>query len=295
MFEINLLKPPGLQGAVAVIPRPEPMGTEEVIIGHMQGRTQKTSAPPVPVKLRKSFANRLGRLVILVLIGVAAYWAYQAWVQYRAVAVISITPPAHREVILPSAAKVPGSSAAIMAAFIEQLPSQATIDFMDAGAGILIYRIWGWELSQYLPQMNAMVAGYRQDDLLAPGGTEAPGYWLGSVTYEAEDTLGILRPAEYGYVGFFDSLQAQITATGGDIVEMVPGKNATGEYVIRGTLRDIHGHLNTLSTHRPPARYHRMSLLRQKDAPTETYLLRVLFILEEPRSPLLSLQAGFEA
>ncbi len=297
MFEINLLRPPGLQVEVAPIPKPEPVGTEEVIINHMQGRVQKTSAPPAPVKHRQSFARRLWQLVILAVIGVAAYWAYQAWVQYRAarVTVISVTPPAPREVILPPPATVPGSSAAIIAAFIEQLPSQATIDFMDAGAGVLIYRIWGWELSQYLPQMNAMVEGYRQDDLLAPGGTGAPGYWLGSVTYEAEDTLGILRPAEYGYVGFFDSLQVQIKATGGNIVEMVSGSNATGEYVIRGTLRDIQGHLNTLSTHRPPARYHRMSLLRQSDAPTETYLLRVLFSLEGPESPLLSLQAVFEA
>ncbi len=297
MFEINLLRPPGLQGAVAPIPKPEPVGTEEAIINHMQGRTQKTSAPPAPIKRRISFARRLWHLVILVLIGVAAFWAYQAWVQYRTAQgrVFSITPPTRREVILPPPATAPGSSAAIMAAFIEQLPSQATIDFMDAGAGVLIYRIWGWELSQYLPQMNAMVEGYRQDDLLAPGGTDAPGYWLGSVTYEAQDTLGILRPAEYGYVGFFDSLQAQIKATGGDIVEMIPGINATGEYVIRGTLRDIHGHLSRLSTHHPPARYHRMSLVRQSNAPTETYLLRVLFSLEEPESPLLSLQAGFEA
>ena len=297
MFEINLLRPPGLQAAVAPISKPEPVGTEEAIIGHLRGRIQKTSAPPAPVKHRISFARRLWQLVILVLLGVAAYWASQAWVQYRTAhgRVISITPPTRSAVILPPPASAPSSSAAIMAAFIEQLPSQATIDFMDAGAGVLIYRIWGWELSQYLPQMNAMVEGYRQDDLLAPGGGEAPGYWLGSVTYEAQDTLGILRPAEYGYVGFFDSLQAQINTTGGDIVEMIPGNNATGEYVIRGTLRDIHGHLNTLSAHRPPARYHRMSLLRQSNAPTETYLLRVLFSLGEPESPLLSLQAGFEA
>lgn len=298
MFEINLLRPPGLQAEVATIPKPEPVGREEAIIDRMQGRVQKTSAPPAQGKLRKSFARRLWNLVILVMISVAAYWAYEAWGQYRAarVSIISVTPPAAlREVIPPPSAVMAGSSAAIMAAFIAQLPDQATIDFMDAGAGVLIYRIWGWELSQYLPQINATVEGYRQDDLLAPGGTEAPGYWLGSVTYTADDTLGILRPAEYGYVGFFDSLQVQITATGGDVVEMVPGTNASGEYVIRGTLEDIHGHLNMLSNRRPPAHYHRMSLLRQSNVPTETYLLRVLFSLEEPESPRLSSRAGIEA
>jgi len=69
---------------------------------------------------------------------------------------------------------------------------------------------------------------------------------------------------------------------------MVPGSNSTAEYVIRGSLDDIKAHLQMLSERRPQARYHRMSLLRQSNQPSEAYLLRVMFDLEEPESPLLS-------
>lgn len=293
MFEINLLRTPGLQAAVEAIPKPATLRADEVIINHMNERKQPTSVPPAKVKL--SLIRRLVRLIILVLISVSGYWGYQAWVQYQAgrMSVLSLTPPPPVPLaqVLPGLVK--GSSAAIMAAFIDQLPAQATIDFMDAGAGVMIYRIWGWELSQYLPQMNAMVEGRQYDDLLAPGGADAPGYWLGSVTYEAEDTVGVLRPVEYGYSGFFDTLQAQIGTTGGMIVEMLPGSNSTGEYVIRGSIADIKAHLKMLSERRPQARYHRMSLLRQSNQPSESYLLRVLFDLEEPESlPLSSLASS---
>jgi len=215
MFEINLLRAPGLQAVVAVAAKPQAFQADEVIVNHMNERKQATSVPPV--KLEQSLGRRLLRLIILVLIGMSGYWGYQAWVQYQAgkTSVLSLTPPppVRAAQILPGAAR--GSSAAIMAAFIDHLPDQATIDFIDAGAGVMIYRIWGWELSQYLPQLNAMVEGHQQDDLLAPGGDDAPGYWLGSVIYDAEDTLGVVRPAEYSYSSFFDTLQVQIGTTGG--------------------------------------------------------------------------------
>ncbi len=287
MFEINLLRPPGLQGAVAAVLKPSTSLVDEAIINNLNERKQATSVPPLKVK--QSIARRLLRLIILILIGVSGFWGYQAWLQYQAGrrSILSLTPPPPVKAaqVLPGLVK--GSSAAVMAAFIDRLPAQATIDFIDAGAGVMIYRIWGWELSQYLHQMNAMVEGRQHDDLLAPGGADAPGYWLGSVTYEADDTLGVLRPVVYSYSGFFDTLQAQIGSTGGIIVEMVPGSNSTGEYVIRGSIAVIKAHLKMLSGRRPQARYHRMSILRQSNQPSESYLLRVLFDLEERESLLL--------
>ncbi|MCK4578074.1 MAG: hypothetical protein KAU50_04745 [Candidatus Marinimicrobia bacterium] len=295
MFEINLLKTPGLQVTAPKIAPPKRIEYEDELVNRLEVRGG-TSAAITDVMPKYSILRSLIRwLIALLLAGLAGYWAYQAWTAFYGAdgSIISVTQPVTEQPAAAAPALI-GSPASILPTFIEHLPSQATIDFMDVGAGVLIYRMWGRELSLFLPQLNAMVDGHIRDDLLAPDGGNIPGYWLGTVIYESEDQEGVIRPVDGDYGAFFDTLKTRVNSTGGLLVEVIPGAVSAGEYVISGTLRDLHSHLLMVSRSQTKAYYHRMSIIRQYDQPAESYLLRVLFhLVKEPKpSPLLSLRGN---
>ena len=288
VFDINLLKEPGLQAAGAGTGLGPP-DHEEAIIDRLQSRTgQAPSVSPVPP--HKKSRSRWWVLLSLLILAAGAYWGYQSGnlVRLRSLLpVVSFSPPA------PQVARPPqGTCARVLADFLDQLPAKATVDFMAAGTGMFIYRIWGEELKSVLPQLNTKVVGYQYGDVIGPITDGTPGYWLGTVAYASQERAGPLRPVEAEYERFFTRLQDDISSSGGAIVEMIPGTMQAGEYVIGGSLVEIEAHLLEITQVAATAHYHRMSLLRQDEPSPEVYLLRVIFNLtEETRpSPLLSSQ-----
>ena len=222
-------------------------------------------------------------MLLLVIVVAAAYWWYQGWSwrQWREIFPFletSLGPTAPQ-----AAAQPAGTGTAVMAGFLGGLPARATLDFLDAGAGIMIYRVQGDELGQVLRKLNADVQGHRFSDLVTP--SRSASYWLGTVAFASRNQAGALRPVRAEYDRFFRLLQDQIRSTGGVVVEMVPGTMTAGEYVIRGSLDEIRAHLAAAARDSINVFYHRLSLLKSATPPEGLYLLRVTFNLVEEQVP----------
>jgi len=171
-----------------------------------------------------------------------------------------------------------------MARFLGDLPSQATIDFMDTGAGILTYRVRGDELTQSLLRLNTGVEGHQFSDLITPSGAALPDIWLGTIAFTSSDQVGALLPVESEYEHFFSRLRDKVSSSGGVIVETVPGTMAAGEYLLQGSLDEIRAHLVATAGDSTDVHYHRMSLLKRNELAAAPYLLRVIFNLIEERA-----------
>ena len=287
MFDINLLARSGLQVAAAELELGEVDIHEEAILHRLQERAtaEALAVAPPKVKTRSRFWGWL--VIILVILVVAAYWWYQgwSWKKWREIFPFPKTPPT--EVMPRAAVQPPGSCAAVMARFLSDLPSQAAVDFMDAGAGLLIYRIRGEELAQSLLRLNARVEGHRFSDLITLSAPAAPACWQGAVAFTSSDQVGALRPIKSEYERFFRKLKDRVSSSGGVLVETIPGTMTAGEYVLRGSLSNIQTHLVTAASDLAYVHYHRMSLLKPDGIATGPYLLRVIFniIEERPQSP----------
>jgi hypothetical protein len=303
MFEINLLGTPGLQAGIrdfqfAPKGKSSVVDEESAIIQRLQARkeSQFSDAAVTHVKSARRFYPLYLLLVIILIAG--GYWGFGEYLKQlqRRGGISSITPP-------PSSIRFnqpvtdPVTSAGIMANFLSNMPTQITLDFMDAGAGVLIYRVWGEDLTRYLPQLNAMVIGYEQSDLLAPEGISKPGYWLGTVAYKTGNSIGALKPVASDYNEFFDNLEMQLRGSGAQLITTVPGFRKAGEYVIKGTILDIQDHLTEIDAGALLIKYHRMSLIRDGDLVGGRYKLRVIFNLVEDsgQSQLLSSRVDSEA
>ena len=291
VFDINLLKEPGLQGGGAAIGLGLP-DREEAIIDRLQSRTAPSRAASRAQSQKKS-RSRWWVILSLLILASAVYWGYQSGNLVRLRSLLPMVRSLPSALPALPAAKLPqGTCAKVLAGFLDQLPARATVDFMAAGTGMFIYRIWGEDLKTVLPQLNAAVEGYQYGDVIGPIADGTPGYWLGTVAYASGDLPGALRPVVADYERFFTRLQDHISSSGGAIVEMIPGTMTAGEYVIRGSLVEIEAHLAEVTQVAVSAHYHRMSLLRQDEPSAEAYLLRVIFNLTEETtaSPLLSSQ-----
>jgi len=289
MFDINLLQKPGLQEILAE-PEWEVVPGEAEIISRLEARAPTVAPIVAAPKPREKSRFRSWMVIVVVVLIVAAYWWYQGWSwrQFReAFPFREVPSPAD---VRPAVTFEEGTCAAVVTNFLLGLPSRAAIDFMDAGAGMLIYRVWGQELAQPLLQLNASIEGHQFSDLLMPVTITGPDYWYGIVTFNSRDQAGALRPVRSEYDRFFRLLQDRVRDTGGDLVEMVPGTMTAGEYVIRATLDEIQAHLATVSSDSTAVHYHRLSLLSPDGLDSDFYLLRVIFnLIEEPTpSPQLS-------
>ncbi len=294
MFEINLLTRPGLQETAAEPEAGELLEREAEIVNRLEARIPPET-PPIAVAIPRAKSRfRPWMVILLVIVAAAAYWWYQGWSwnRFREFFPFLEAPPS-TEVPEVTALR-PGACAAVMARFLEELPSRASLDFMDIGAGVLIYRVWGQELAQSLLQLNAGVEGCRFSDLITPSILAASGGWLGTVAFASEQQVGAMRPVMSDYDRFFRQLQDKVRSTGGVVVEMVPGTMTAGEYVIRGSLDEIQAHLAAMAGDSLDVHYHRMSLLKSVEPAGRPYLLRVIFnIIEEPTpSPQSSLPEG---
>ncbi len=286
MFNINLLARPGLQEAAAGLEL-EAVTHEEAILHRLQERATAEALAVAPSRVKTRLRFRGWLVIILVVLVVAAYWWYQgwSWKKWREVFPYPKTPPAAtmpRAVVQP-----PWSCAAVMARFLSDLPSQAAVDFMDTGAGLLIYRIRGEELAQSLLKLNSRVEGHQFSDLITLSAPAAPACWQGAVAFASGDQVGALRPIKSEYERFFRRLKDRVRSSGGIVVETIPGTMTVGEYVLQGSLSEIQTHLVTAASDSAYVHYHRMSLLKPDRIATGPYLLRVIFniIEERPLSP----------
>lgn len=283
MFEINLLARPGLQEAAAEPELEEVAAHEEAILSRLQARAIPEALPVMPPKARAKSRFWAWLVILLVILVVAGYWWYQgwSWKRWREIFPSPETPPA--AATPQAAAQPPGSCAVVMARFLSDLPSQVAIDFMDAGAGILVYRVRGQELDQSLLRLNTRVEGCQFSDLITPSGSAKPGCWLGTVTFPSRDQVGALRPVKSEYERFFRQLKDKVHSSGGMVVETIPGTMTAGEYVLQGSLEEIQAHLVTAAGDSTNVHYHRMSLLKPDELDVGPYLLRVIFNLIEER------------
>ncbi|MFC1480772.1 hypothetical protein ACFL6E_00820 [Candidatus Neomarinimicrobiota bacterium] len=296
MFEINLLSAPGLQAGIrdfqfAPKAASSVIDEESSIIQRLQARKESQFAQAVEIPVRT--VRNIYYLYFLLAVSLFAggYWGYnEYWRQMqRRGGISSITPPPSSiRFNQPISDQV--TSAGVMANFLANMPIQITLDFMDAGAGVLIYRVWGEDLTRFLPQLNAMVIGYEHSDLLAPEGVSKPGYWLGTVAYKSDNGTGALRPVELDYNEFFDNLELQLRGSGAQLIATISGFRKAGEYVIKGTILEIQDHLTEIDSDASSIKYHRMSLIREGDLVGDRYKLRVIFNLVEDsgQSQLLS-------
>ncbi len=295
MLDINLLSPPGLQGAVAEPVAEEPLEeAEDAIIKRLEARV-KEEVPPAEVPKPKKKSRLRIWIIVFMLIGVAAaYLWYQGWtwqqLREKLPFLESLAVPRESKFV----AEQPVPCAKIMARFLEGLPQEASLDYLEAGGGIMVYRIWGQDLAQVLLPLSAQVDGYQYSDFIQESPPNDPGYWLGAVVYAPRGQVGLLRPTQSDYERFFRRLQDMVRDTGGTLVEMIPGTMTMGEYVIQGTLDEIQSHL--VSTTADPAKvhFHRVGLFKPEDSADGDYLLRVVFnLVEEPESsPQLSSPAS---
>lgn len=288
MFEVNLLAATGLQELAVDADAAKTTVLEAAIIERLSARVP-ASASDADASAAAP-AERSRRWWVLLLVGLlvaAAFWLYRegrldtlrqnlaAWLG-RPVAVA------------PSLAAPPIAISAVMGQFLEGLPADATLEYMDAGAGLLTYWILGADLHQTLTRLNAQVQGRRFADVITPAGDVAPNRWLGTVAFASADQVGALDPIEANYDRFFNRLQANVQSTGGTVVDMIPGTLTAGEYVIQGSLSELRAHLAGVAgvvEEAAPVHYHRLSLLRQAGSPDGDYLLRVIFNLTEEPNP----------
>lgn len=290
MFNINLLAKPGLQGEL-LIPEGAVMSERELkVISRLEAREPakevQAEAPPV-TKVRRTW---LWVLLIVVLAAVAVWW-FQGWQLAQ-----DLFLPFREESLLREQevveAPIGPTCVSALASFLEDLPEDAVVDYADAETGLLIYRIWGHDLSQELLRLNTAVEGHRFSDLLRPVDTTGTGLWFGSIVFVAPDQEGAVRPLKEEYERFFRKLQHLVSESGGEVVRMIPGTMTTGEYVLSGSIGELQAHLNMIDQDSINVHYHRLSLLNQMDSPDGDYLLHVVFNIIEGRlqSPLLSLQ-----
>ena len=292
MFSINLLARPGLQGEVAIPEGAVTSARELQVVSRLEARVptaEKTEEAPPTVKRRRGWLW----LLLIVVAAAAAVWWFQGWQL-----VDDLLLPLRDQALVrdQEVVEVPDgqTSVSVMASFLRDLPEDAVVDYVDAEAGLLIYRLWGDELNQDLLRLNTALEGHRLSDLLPPIDTADSGFWLGTVVFVSPDQEGAVRPLKEEYERFFVNLQDLVTETGGEVIKMVPGTMSTGEYVLSGSMGELQAHLDVIDQDSMNVHYHRLSLLNQTGAPEGDYLLHVVFNIIEGRfsSPLSSLQGS---
>lgn len=292
MFRINLLAPPGLQGAGVEGDQGEVDSHEDAILNRLQARAKSETQQVLPPEKKKK-PGRLAWLIVIVILIAAAYLLDQTGTWKWSELLPFLKAPTTAEIPQVSTPEA-GSCATVIASFLTELPSPIVVRFLDAGGGVLIYRVEGDELNQPLQQFNSNVKGHQFSDLIVPSNATEPGIWLGIVAFNAKEQVGALRPVESEYVHFFNQLRNNVGQSGGEIVKTVPGTMTAGEYVLQGSLEVIKSHVVAIANDASGIHYHRVTLLKPDELIEGPYLLRVIFNLIEDQSlsqQLLSLES----
>ncbi|UCH09173.1 MAG: hypothetical protein JSU61_07965 [Fidelibacterota bacterium] len=291
MFEINLLAKPGLQ---EISPELEAEGIgirEAAIISRLEARLPEGELEKAPARKRLRTKSWIWLFIFIIIIGLAGYWWYQGWdwKPWKGLLPSRMTPEAIETL---AAAPYPGTCPRTLAWFLEKLPGDASLDFLEIGAGILMFRVQGEDLGPTLLQIQTEVEGYQYSDLLRPRESDyLPGYWLGTVAFKSLDQVGALRPVKAEYDRFFLQLEHQVRDTGGMVVSTIPGTMTAGEYVIQGMLHEIQAHLANAAAKGQNIHYHRIGLLRDQGKSADFYFLRVIFNIIEERPLSLPLSS----
>lgn len=159
------------------------------------------------------------------------------------------------------------------------IPADAIVDYMEAGTGVFLYRIWGTGIRQQLQYLNSQVEGRQFADLMGPEGETGTGYWLGAVVYNSNEYGRPSIPTPLDYREFFTRVDRDVKTSGGVLVEMTSGMMEAGEYVISGNWADIRSHMNQVLNAYTSAYFERISLVRRSGDVDDTFLLRVVFNL----------------
>ena len=282
MFDINLLARAGLQGNGVGPEVDQDADRVEAILSRMTvpASHEVTAEAQLATLPRR---RRWPLFIAMIMVAAGALWITRPDLVGRwGAALANRLRPA--SAVSPPVGPV-HSAGAVLARFLAGLPAGATPEFMAVGGGLLIYWINGEALGQPLGLLNAGVQGHRFSDLVAPDDGAAPDRWLGTVAFASVDQVGALRPVASEYERFFRRLKNRVTLTGGTVLQMVPGTLTAGEYVLNGSLSELHAHLMGVAEDDASVHYHRLSLLKDAEPAEQAYLLRVNFNLIEERNP----------
>ncbi|MCH7573558.1 MAG: hypothetical protein IIA59_00360 [Candidatus Marinimicrobia bacterium] len=299
VFEINLLLRPGLQGVVEIPSEAEvpQVDADEALADRLVSRGGEVAialeaevgvALPVPVG-----RPWLVRLVVAAVIMELAFLSYQSLTPVRSAvdrivgwAAGTISAGALRPAPVPQVMQ-------ISATFLDALPNNINISYLEAGAGLLLYHIEGGIDIDLLKGVQAGLEGYQLGDVLSITGERAEKL-VGAVTYRDQQPMDIWRPESSVYDRFFNNLRRSISARGGEVTHTSVASQRPGEYVIAGDLGLVRAHLRGVLSEPIRANYHRVILLENPEGSRRQYFLRVVFdlVLEGVASQPRSSQAG---
>ena len=299
MFEINLLLRPGLQGVVEIpseaeIPQADADDTLADRLALRGGEVviapEAEDAVALPVSVGRPWRVRLA---VAAAIMALAFWSYHALTPVRSAvnrtvgwAAGTIGAGAPRPASVPRVMR-------ISATFLDALPNNVDITYLEAGAGLLLYHIEGGIDIDLLKGVQAELEGYQLGDVLSITGERAEKL-VGAVTYKDQQPMDIWRPESSVYDRFFNNLRRSISARGGEVTHTSVASQRPGEYVIAGDLGLVRAHLRGVLSEPIRANYHRVILLENPEGSGRQYFLRVVFdlVLEGVASQPRSSQAG---
>ncbi len=295
MVEINLLKPPGLH--LTTDDEFDTSASEALLIDKLASgnggvRRIQNGGKSARVGLRRAFW-------FAIIIGVAAVgWSTLPRAdKNRLTRQMQSYFKSATDVIPEHAQETPteapkSTTATVFRNAMDFVPAGAIVDYMEAGTGVFLYRIWGTGIRQQLQYLNSQVEGYQFADLIGPEGEVGTGYWIGAVVYSGNEYDRPSIPTPLDYNAFFTRVDHDVKSSGGVLVEMTSGMMEAGEYVIRGNWGDIRSHMDQVLNAYTSAYFERISLVRRTGDVEEMYLVRVVFNLmggytasQQPSSP----------
>ncbi len=288
VFEIDLLADPGLQqDKAAAEPEDPERAFEEELADRLASRGGAMPTQIVPtIETQVSGAGKVRGVTRLVWIAILAGGILAGYTQRDLLRPyldpllprsMRSTPAAAIETPVPRAVR-------IASRFLATLPGEASLAYLEAGSGLLLYRMQGDLTAEALASLNSSVEGFRiGDNLEAIAGERSA--WLGVVSYTDPGQGHDPAAAGPDYDDFFSALRRSVSTSGAEVTRTSAGLLEPGEYVIAGKLAQVRAHLDAVAETPPPARYHRVSLLRLDGADEDRYRMRVVFNLLKDESP----------
>ncbi len=283
MVEIDLLQSPGLQG---VTPDDESDGasSEEDLINKLESGAGGVRRIENGREKRRAGLKRAFWFIILVGAGAVAWSTLPRAQKNKLSRQLQSYFKTTSEIVPEQTQAVPivtrkSTTATVFQNAMEFVPAGAIVDYMEAGTGVFLYRIWGTGIGQQLQYLNSQVEGHQFADLMGPDGETGTGYWLGAVVYTSNEYDRPRIPTPLDYNEFFTRVDQDVKTSGGELVKMTSGMMEAGEYVISGDWVDIRSHMNQVSNAYTSAYFERISLIRRSGDVADMYLLRVVFNL----------------
>lgn len=289
MFEIDLLAAPGLQREKdEAEPEDAAIAYEEELADRIASRggalpiqVEATDGSPIAAGGKESGVKRLVWIAILAGGILAGYTQKDLLRPY----LDPLLPRSMRSTPAGDATEIPiPRPVRVASRFLAMLPDNASLTYLEAGAGLLLYRMQGDLTTEALDSLNRSVEGFRiGDNLEATAGERSA--WLGVVSYTDSGQGQGAVTSSPAYDNFFSALRRSVTSSGAEVTRTSAVLLEPGEYVIAGKLEQVRAHLDAVAETPPAARYHRVSLLRLDGADGDRYRMRVVFNLLKDNNP----------